>query len=128
MDNRGVQISAYISFHSYGQLWLLPWGYTAGAYPPDYSQQLSLGNEVISAIRGVSGTRYVTGTGADVLYGVGGASDDYAKSVGIKYTVTAEMRDEGRYGFVLPPAQIIPNAKEIIVGMAKVADRVRSEA
>lgn len=72
---------------------------------------MSLGNAAISAIRNVHGTRYITGTGADVLYGVGGASDDYAKSVGIKYTVTAEMRDEGRYGFVLPPTQIIPNCQ-----------------
>jgi len=31
-------------------------------------------------------------------YGVGGASDDWAKSVGIKYTVTVEMRDGGQYG------------------------------
>lgn len=40
LQGSGVNLLAYISFHSYGQLWLLPWGYTAGAYPSDYSQQV----------------------------------------------------------------------------------------
>jgi len=127
LQNQNVNLMAYVSFHSYGQLWLLPWGYTANKYPEDYAQQLSLGNDVLNAIRGVHGTRYVTGTGADVLYGVGGASDDYAKSVGIKYTITAEMRDNGRYGFVLPPEQIIANAQEITAGLSVVAARVRTD-
>jgi len=126
LQTRNVNLQAYISFHSYGQLWLLPWGYTAGAYPPDYAQQLSLGQAVVTEI-GRLGTRYTTGTGADVLYGVGGASDDWAKSINIKYTVTAEMRDTGANGFVLPPAQIIPNAREMMAALGVVAERVRSE-
>jgi len=43
--------------------------------------------------------------------GVGGASDDWAKDHGIPYTVTVEMRDEGRYGFVPPASEIVPNAR-----------------
>lgn len=44
--------------------------------------------------------------------GVGGASDDWAKDHGIKYTATIEMRDtEEGYGFILPADQIIPNAE-----------------
>jgi len=127
LKDGGVNLQAYISFHSYGQLWLLPWGYTAGAYPPDYAQQLTLGEAVKSAIAAHSGTQYTTGTGADVLYGVGGASDDWAKSINIKYTVTAEMRDTGRYGFILPPNQIVANAEEMMVALKVVAERVRSE-
>src|SRR4051812_31634221 len=30
----------YIDFHSYGQLWMSPWGYTS-ATPPDSAMQLS---------------------------------------------------------------------------------------
>lgn len=43
-----------------------------------------------------------------LLDGVGGASDDWAKDHGIKYTSTIEMRGNS---FVLPPEQIIPNAQ-----------------
>jgi hypothetical protein len=70
-----------------------------------------LGQAAIAALRLVNGTIYETGQGADLLYGVGGASDDWAKDHGIKYTATIEMRDTGRFGFLLPATQIIPNAK-----------------
>lgn len=42
-----------------------------------------------------------------------GGSDDWAKGSGIfKYSQTVEVRDTGRYGFILPPEQIIPTAEE----------------
>lgn len=97
--NTVYEITAYISFHSYGQLWLLPWGYTSGAYSEDFDDQESLGNNVVSNIYGVDGTLYESGRGADILYWVGGASDDYAKSIGFNYSVTAEMRDQGAMVF-----------------------------
>ncbi|CAL8071091.1 unnamed protein product [Orchesella dallaii] len=123
-----VNVLAYLTFHSYGQLWLTPWGYTAGAYPEDHEEQISLGKAATEALAEINGTQYTYGTGADVLYGVGGASDDYAKISGIKYSVTVEMRDEDEFGFVLPPDQIIPNAQEIMAAVREVAIRVRQEA
>jgi len=123
-EAEGVKFHAYMTFHSYAQLWLLPWGYTGGVYPEDYAEQLSLGQASIAALRAVHGTIYETGQGADMLYGVGGASDDWAKDHGIKYTATIEMRDTGRYGFVLPPTQIIPNAQEIWAALQVVFQRV----
>ena len=42
-----------------------------------------------------------------------GGSDDYAKgSAGVKYSYTLELRDTGRYGFVLPENLIIPTCEE----------------
>jgi len=93
IESNNVTIGAYLTCHSYGQYWLLPWGYTSGVYPPDYAEQLSLGQASAQALRNVHGTAYTVGQGADVLYGVGGASDDWAKNHGIKYTATIEMRD-----------------------------------
>lgn len=55
-NNSDYEITAYISFHSYGQLWLLPWGYTSGAYSDDFDDQESLGNNVVSNIYGVDRT------------------------------------------------------------------------
>lgn len=52
---------------------------------------------------------YKVGPSGSLLYPAAGAADDYAKSIGIKYTYTVELRDEGNYGFVLP-ARFIPLA------------------
>jgi len=42
-----------------------------------------------------------------------GGSDDWAKGLGgFKYSYTVEVRDTGRYGFLLPKEQIIPTAEE----------------
>ena len=47
-----------------------------------------------------------------------GAADDYYKgSVGTRFAFTTELRDTGRYGFVLPASQIIPSAEELWAGM-----------
>jgi len=123
-EGEGVRFVAYLTFHSYAQQWLLPWGYTQGVYPPDFPEQLSLGNAAIAALNRVHGTVYETGQGADLLYGVGGASDDWCKDHGIKYTTTVEMRDTGSYGFILPPSQIIPNAQEVWAAVQEYFKRV----
>lgn len=69
---RGIQILSFCVFLNsvflcFFKMWLLPWGYTSGVYPPDYSDQLSLGQSAIAALQGVHGTRYTTGQGADLL-------------------------------------------------------------
>jgi len=126
---KGIQaeqeLFAYFTLHSYGQLWLLSWGYTQGVYPPDYAELLDWGRESIAALEAVSGTSYVTGQGADMLYGVGGASDDWAKSEGAKYVATIELRDEGRYGFELPASQIIATAQETWTGIQLIGQRLK---
>lgn len=55
---------------------------------------------------------YKVGPSGSLLYPAAGASDDYAKSIGIKYAYTIELRDEGRYGFVLPATYIQSTGKE----------------
>lgn len=55
---------------------------------------------------------YSVGPSATLLYPAAGGSDDWAKSIGIKYSYTIELRDTGRYGFVLPANFIEPTGKE----------------
>lgn len=46
-----------------------------------------------------------------------GGSDDFAKGdAGIKYSYTLELRDTGRYGFLLPEAEIRPASEELRQG------------
>ena len=41
----------------------------------------------------------------------------------IKIGYTIEYRDKGRYGFVLPPVQILPNCEELMAGMIALVDK-----
>lgn len=71
IEASGATLYAYLTFHAYSQVWLLPWGYTVGTYPKDYNEQLSLGQASIAALRKVHGTVYETGQGADLLCKLG---------------------------------------------------------
>ena len=47
-----------------------------------------------------------------------GASCDWAyATLGAKYSYVVELRDEGEFGFVLPPDQILPTAEEAYQGI-----------
>ncbi|VDI20475.1 Hypothetical predicted protein, partial [Mytilus galloprovincialis] len=107
-----VDFISYLTVHSYGQMWLYPWGYTS-ALPNDYVDLDAAGNTARVAIRNRFNTRYTVGSSTNVLYSAAGGSDDYAKGgAGIKYSYTLELRDTGRYGFVLPESSIIPTCQE----------------
>ena len=55
------------------------------------------------------GTAYTYGPVCKTIYQATGGSLDYAYDVSkIKYSYTAELRDKGNYGFVLPANQIYP--------------------
>lgn len=40
-----------------------------------------------------------------------------------KVGFTIEFRDKGNFGFVLPPAQILPNCDELMAGMVALIDK-----
>lgn len=54
-----------------------------------------------------------------------GSSIDWAYNNGIKYAFTFELRDTGRYGFLLPADQIIPTAEETWLGLKTIMEHVR---
>lgn len=102
----------YINFHAYSQLWMSPWGYT-DAYPVDYPDQNALSAAAVAALKSVYGTVYDYGTISNTIYPASGSSADYTYGVcGVKYSYGVELRDTGKYGFLLPPNQIIPSGEE----------------
>ncbi|XP_017768607.1 PREDICTED: carboxypeptidase B-like [Nicrophorus vespilloides] len=103
---------AYVSFHSYGQYILYPWGYDR-VVTPDYKELQTVAQKASNAIRASGGPAYTFGPAGSTLYPASGGSDDWAKgTVGMKYAYTIELRDSGRYGFVLPATYIKPTATE----------------
>ncbi|XP_065344043.1 carboxypeptidase B-like [Cloeon dipterum] len=120
-----ANFQAYLSFHSYGQLILYPYGYANNELPSDANDLKRLGNAAASAVRKLSKTRYTVGNSAEVLYRSSGASDDWAKGeAGIKYSYVVELSDTGKYGFMLPERLIKPTAADALEIVKVVADEV----
>jgi len=100
-----------IDFHSYSQLILRPYGWTRANSPDEQSLKL-IGDGVHYTIAEVYGTDYESIKGID-LYVTTGTASDWFYQEGIWGAYCIELRDTGRYGFVLPPNQIIPTGEEI---------------
>ncbi|XP_037958092.1 zinc carboxypeptidase-like [Teleopsis dalmanni] len=119
LTNIKDEIKIYLSFHSYGQYLLSPYGHVASDFPPNYDDLLEIGNAFSSAINNLQyQTSYAVGSTATVLYVASGSSVDWVYNMlDVKIGYTIEYRDRGRFGFVLPPVQIIPNCEELMAGM-----------
>ncbi|XP_026321179.1 carboxypeptidase B-like [Hyposmocoma kahamanoa] len=123
IKSSGANFTAYLTYHSYGQYILYPWGYD-NAVPPDYQDLDSVGKNVAQTIQQTGGSEYSVGSSSGLLYPAAGGSDDWAKSQGIKYTYTIELSDTGRFGFVLPTTYIEPVARENLAGLRVLAKQV----
>jgi len=105
-------IHGYINFHSYSQLWMSPWGWT-DKLPPDFNVQNNLSANCVGALRAVHGTVYQYGPIATTIYPASGSSADYTYGkCNSLFSYGVELRDTGRYGFLLPPNQIVPSGEE----------------
>ncbi|CAG0892575.1 unnamed protein product [Cyprideis torosa] len=115
--NMSPRADIYLSFHSYSQFILLPWGDTT-VPPDDVDELLDVGLAGEAALEAVYGTQYETGTIPDLLNLAAGSSIDWVKgAAGVKWTFAYELRDKGQYGFLLPADQIIPCAEETFAGV-----------
>ncbi|CAB3376148.1 Hypothetical predicted protein [Cloeon dipterum] len=107
----------FLTFHSFGQMWLLPWSYTSERVA-DFDDLMSMGKKATDAIANVRGTKYKIGSTTKLLYHSAGSADDWAKAVaGIKYAYTVELPDKGDSGFLLPASEITPTGKETFAGI-----------
>lgn len=119
------RIRAYLDIHSYSQLILSPFGYT-NVPATDNALFLDLNAAIKSGIAAVNGLQYTAGPTFTTIYPAAGVSQDWAYGVGGILAFGIELRDTGQNGFVLPPAQIIPNAEEMLGGLLALADRLDS--
>ncbi|XP_034031806.1 carboxypeptidase A1-like [Thalassophryne amazonica] len=114
-------IKAFISIHSYSQMLLYPYGYTTTP-AKDQAELHSLAAKAIKELTSLYGTRYKYGSIINVIYQASGGTIDWTYNQGIKYSYTFELRDTGRYGFMLPASQIVPTAKETWLALMAIMD------
>ncbi|XP_060564149.1 carboxypeptidase B-like [Ruditapes philippinarum] len=117
-------LKGFIDFHSYSQLWMSPWGYTKKR-PEDFKLQDEGSAMAVDALEKVYGTKYEHGTIADIIYVASGSSADWVYGkLGAKFAYGVELRDTGKYGFLLPDDQIIPSGKETLQALIALAKYV----
>jgi hypothetical protein len=117
---------SYISLHSYSQLILLPFGHE-NTQIPQYSAYMTLGNNIARAMAARYGTVWTPGNIVDLLYVASGGSMDWVKGTyNTNLTLTYEMRDTGRYGFLLPADQIVPSSLEFLDGFELIIQALRN--
>uniref|UniRef100_A0A6Q2YTE7 Peptidase M14 domain-containing protein n=1 Tax=Esox lucius TaxID=8010 RepID=A0A6Q2YTE7_ESOLU len=115
---------SFISIHAYSQLLMYPYGYTCkDAY---HAAELdSVGRSAVQKLSSLHGTTYKVGSICKIIYQASGGSIDWSYNVGIKYSFAFELRDTGRYGFILPANQIIPTASETWLALKDIMAYVR---
>ncbi|KAF0874363.1 PLSL protein, partial [Crocuta crocuta] len=117
-------IKAYISMHSYSQQILFPYSYNRSK-SKDHEELSLVASEAARAIENTNrNIRYTHGSGSESLYLAPGGSDDWIYDLGIKYSFTIELRDKGRYGFLLPERYIKPTCTEAVAAISKIAGHV----
>ncbi|XP_041033954.1 carboxypeptidase B-like [Carcharodon carcharias] len=123
--NHSSIIKAYLTMHSYSQKCLFPYSYTYSLVF-DHDELNDLARNAVGALHSLHGTRYGFGPGSSTIYLAAGGSDDWAYDLGIKYSFTFELRDTGRYGFLLPESQIKPTCEETMLAINYIATYVLS--
>jgi murein tripeptide amidase MpaA len=109
---------AYLDIHAFSQLWMYPYGYDCKKVVSNAPKMKEVSTLIVRAIKGVHGTSFANGPICDIIYQASGSSIDWAvDNFNIPYAFAVELRDTGRYGFLLPPKYIIPSGQEILAGI-----------
>lgn len=115
----------FITLHTYGQLWMAPYGYTK-TRPENYDSLAKVGLAAVQTIAETSGEVYRFGSAADILYQSSGTSRDWAAGVPkIPFVYTIELRNKN--SFILPPSQIRPTGEEIWAALKTTVNLIRQE-
>uniref|UniRef100_A0A7N4PQ73 Carboxypeptidase B n=1 Tax=Sarcophilus harrisii TaxID=9305 RepID=A0A7N4PQ73_SARHA len=116
-------IKAYVTVHSYSQMMLYPYS-KSYTLIKNHVEMNNLAKAAIKELATLHGTQYTYGPGASTIYPAAGGSDDWAYDQGIKYAFTFELRDKGRYGFLLPESQIRPTCEETMLAIKHISNYV----
>lgn len=109
------RMRAHMDYHSFSQLVMSPWAWTA-TLPPDNGAFFELDTAIQAGIEAVHGLRYTAGPVYTTIYPASGNALDWTYGDRGILGMTIELRDTGNYGFILPANQIIPTGEENLAG------------
>ncbi|TRY63772.1 hypothetical protein TCAL_17408 [Tigriopus californicus] len=126
-QTNGREFASFITIHAYFQFWLSPYGFKK-IRSSDYLDQSRVMKKAVEALRQVYGTSFQHGPINEVIYQASGSSVDWAyEKAGIKYSYALELRDQGKYGFLLPVDQIEPTNTETYAGLKAMGWEIAKE-
>lgn len=112
------RIKFYLTTHSFNQLWACPYAHTTEP-SPSLATHMRVLRSIQRAVLATEGVKYEIGPLSTSLYVGSGFGIDFAyEKCGIEHSYLVELRDKGNAGFVLPPDQIMPTARETYAGLA----------
>ena len=109
------RFAGVITYHSYSQLILYPWGYTEKPIPDvqHREQMVAMAGEMQTLIEGVHGKVYVPQQSSQLYPTAGDTTDWTYGTYGIpSFTIELRPRTFQEGGFILPPDQILPTWEE----------------
>ncbi|XP_067292183.1 carboxypeptidase A1-like [Pseudorasbora parva] len=118
-------LKAFLSIHSYSQMLLYPHGYTTTP-ANDQAELHELARKATTELKSLYNTAYTFGSMITTIYQADGVTTDWTYDQGIKYSYTFELRDTGRYGFILPANQIVPTAEETWLALMAIMEHTKN--
>ena len=119
-------VVGYIDLHSYGDLFMYPWGYTCSAWVSNNITQNAAGQDFASAVFSVHQERFTVGPVCQTIYQASGGSNDWTYGVAnVPFSFAAELRGNS---FVIPPDNIIPSGQEIFAGVQSWATYIQQNS
>lgn len=119
-----------VTYHTYSQLVLYPWGYTKDVNPEAYTSLRGIGDRYAAIVKQVHDMDYTPGMGSYTIYRTNGDFTDYAYGAHGILAYTPELRpiSSNLGGFLLPEQQIQPNNEENLAAAIWLMDNVASAA
>ncbi|KAF2881921.1 hypothetical protein ILUMI_24251 [Ignelater luminosus] len=125
IDGIADTLDVFLTFHSYQQLLLIPFGHTGLEVPENNEELHRIGKAAADSLRVRYGTIYDVDNIPNTWFNLtSGTSIDWAlgRHRNIRIVYAYELRDTGRYGFLLPPDQIIPTGEETLDSLVRMID------
>lgn len=103
-----------LTYHSYSQLILFPWGYTPKPIAdPGHHEMQDLANDMQRIIRGVHGETYTVEQSSQLYPTAGDTTDWTYGEYGVpSFTIELRPQTQAEGGFILPASQIQPTWEE----------------
>ncbi|NXL38936.1 CBPA2 Carboxypeptidase, partial [Glaucidium brasilianum] len=124
IKNHG-NVRAFLTLHSYSQLLMYPYGYKC-TEPADHAELVRQNALALASSALLRSPPWLFAS--SLADQASGGSIDWSYDYGIKYSFAFELRDTGRYGFLLPASQIIPTAEETWLGLKTIMEHVRDNS
>jgi len=115
------KVAAYIDIHSYGALFMCPWGYLA-TLPEDYDVMDKMMRTAVAGIETVNNRKYKFGPTYTTIYPTSGGTRDHMYGAG--GVVNSYGIECFGSSFTPPTSHIIPIGREIWEGLKELALRM----